>query len=272
MLLSNDDVYCGVYDSTVIRKNQHRSAPRNVECYELELFLSESGASYVNGERHACKRGMLLCAKPGQLRYSEFPVRCSFIRLFPTGKDKDMEALVSELPDCTYIENEADIENLMSLFAKLSAAIVSDNNTVTSRARINALLYEIIYRIVKAFGEMDGELSPKAPVSRIARDTYEFINESYTQNCSLDKIAEAVSASPNHIHAVFTSSFGITPYEYTLKKRIEKAEKLIVAGEKSMLEIALELGFCSQSHFNKMFKAHTGQTPAEYRRALLAHY
>ncbi|MBP3397122.1 MAG: helix-turn-helix transcriptional regulator [Clostridia bacterium] len=55
-------------------------------------------------------------------------------------------------------------------------------------------------------------------------------------------------------------------------RRIEQARRLISAGDKSMLEIALELGFCSQSHFNKVFKKETGMTPAAYRRGMLERY
>ena len=56
------------------------------------------------------------------------------------------------------------------------------------------------------------------------------------------------------------------------KKRVEQAKKQIMAGEKTMLEIALECGFCSQSHFNKVFKEQTALTPVEYRKKLLERY
>ena len=55
-------------------------------------------------------------------------------------------------------------------------------------------------------------------------------------------------------------------------KRVRRAKRLIAAGERSMLEIALETGFCSQSHFNKVFREATGFTPAAYRRRLLEQY
>jgi AraC-like DNA-binding protein len=64
----------------------------------------------------------------------------------------------------------------------------------------------------------------------------------------------------------------MTPYAAVTAKRVEQAQRLIAAGDKSMLEIALELGFCSQSHFNKVFKKETGMTPALYRRSVLARY
>ena len=109
-------------------------------------------------------------------------------------------------------------------------------------------------------------------MSRVAREAREYINENYTQDCSLSKIAEAVRVSPNYLHTAFSRGFGVTPYEYALRKRLEKAKRLIMAGEKSMLEIALELGFCSQSHFNKLFKEREGVTPAQYRAGILSRY
>ncbi len=271
MLAPYNDIYCGIYDSDIIRKNQSRSEPRKVSCYELEFFHSEGGKSHINGRAYNCRRGMLLCAKPGQIRYSDFPVRCSFIRFFPTGIDRETEEIISRFPDCAYIADNAKTEYIMSLFSKLAAAIVSEDSGELQRLRINSLFYEIIYRIAAEFsgGIL---LSASAPLGRIARDTYEYINENYTQDCSLERIAEAVSASPNYIHTVFKQSLGITPYEFVVRKRIEKAEKLIAAGEMSMLEIALDVGFCSQSHFNKMFKMKTGQTPAQYRKNLLEQY
>ena len=82
-------------------------------------------------------------------------------------------------------------------------------------------------------------------------------------------IADAVQISPNHLHMVFSRETGMTPFEYVLKKRIAHAQRLIMAADKSMLEIALKTGFCSQSHFNKAFRATTGTTPLQYRKQLL---
>ena len=100
-------------------------------------------------------------------------------------------------------------------------------------------------------------------------DIEEYINENYRGDCSLKAIAAAVQISPNHLHVVFKRETGVTPFAYVLKKRIVHAQRLIVTGEMSMLEIALESGFCSQSHFNKAFRAATGVTPVQYRKNLL---
>ena len=272
MLYAENDIYCGIFDSAILRKNAQKSQDRTVTCYEIELFHTNSGVSYVNDQKHPVRRGMILCTKPNQIRHSDFPVRCSFIRIFSEGAHRTgLQDILERLPDCLYLENEGTIEHLLGLFRKLQSCFVSSSQNDELTVKINGLFYEILYHFLRLCNET-AELPTSIPVSGIARDAYEFVNENYTGDCSLRRIAEALNISPNYLHTVFVRNIGITPFEYVTQKRIEKAKKLIMAGEKTMLEISMEIGFCSQSHFNKVFKEKTGQTPVEYRNALLEQY
>ena len=136
---------------------------------------------------------------------------------------------------------------------------------------INSLFLEILYRILK-ISKGATEEAEKLQVSRVVKEAYEYINENFGGDCSLQTIAAAVHISPNYLHTIFCEQVGMTPFEYVLEKRMEKAKRLIIAGERSMLEIALETGFCSQSHFNKVFKARCGVTPAQYRKTFNYEY
>ena len=267
MLKAEDGVYCGVFDSSILRKAQIKSTDRTVQCYELEIFHAQAGTSYVDGSKYPTRRGMLLCAKPGQIRHSDFPVRCSYIRI-PPGCDDDVEKLLRLLPDCTYLTDEGDIEGLMALFARLSACYIGAASGLINDLRGHYLLMEILYRVSRLCLGERGDIAG-VPVGRITREAYEYINENYRGDCSLRAIAAAVQISPNHLHVVFTRETGMTPFAYVLKKRIAHAQRLILAGEMSMLEIALETGFCSQSHFNKAFRDALGVTPVQYRKKLL---
>jgi len=269
MLTQNEDIYCGIFDSSIIRKNEFQSSEREVTCFEIELFHSQSGTSHINGKAYPIRRGMLLCSKPGQIRYSDFPLKCSFIRIWENNLDPRLQRLLNELPDVRYIDSEAEIEQLIMLFKKLGSYFISTASEA-SELRINSIFFEILSRIAQ--NEAEAEYGVGQGVGGTIRAAYEYINENFAKSCSLSEIAQAVNISPNHLHRVFTDAIGMTPYEYVIKKRIEKAKKLIMAGEKSMLEIALEIGFCSQSHFNKVFRKVTGKTPVEYRKELLSQY
>ena len=101
MYLLTEDLQCGVLDSAILRRDHVKSQDREVIYYELELFHTASGISYVANGRYPIRRGMLICAKPGQIRHSEFPVKCSFLRI-ELGKDADIDRLLSAASDCHF--------------------------------------------------------------------------------------------------------------------------------------------------------------------------
>ena len=145
MLLTENELSSSVFDSSVIRGQRPRSQERKVECFELELFHSDSGTSHINGKAYPAKRGMLLCAKPGSIRYSDFPVRCSFIRVFRTkGKTEDIEAILSRLPDCMYVEDTQLTEELLSLFARLSSYLISSSLDTHELIKANSTFLAIL--------------------------------------------------------------------------------------------------------------------------------
>ena len=272
MFLPKDELQCGVFDSTVLRGNRVKSPERYVVNYELELFHREGGVSHVEGDAYLQRRGMLLCAKPGQVRYSDYPARCSYIRIQPQ-KDSEVDRLLASAPDCMYIDEENAVEELMGLFSRLCSILIgaSPEKELLNGLRANGILMDILYRVGRLWqGSVDA--TAKTPLHRIAADAYEYLNEHYAEDCSLKTVAAALHVSPNYLHSVFLREVGVTPFAYVIDKRVRRAKRLIAAGEKPMLEIALETGFCSQSHFNKVFREITGYTPAAYRRRLLEQY
>lgn len=272
MLLPKEEFECGVFDSAVLRGIKGKSADRLVVHYELELFHKERGASHVDGNTYPVRRGMLLCAKPRQIRYSDFPVRCSYIRIRPK-KDSEIDRILMAAPDCIYIAEEREVEELMGLFTRLSTVLIGNDRKgeTVSSLYANAILLNILYRLSRLW-QGSVEADAKTPIHRLVADAYEYINEHYVEACSLKEIAAALHVSPNYLHAVFSREVGITPFACVTEQRVRRAKRLIAAGEKTMQEIALEVGFCSQSHFSKVFKDQTGLTPVAYRRRLLEQY
>ncbi len=272
MLTTEKDISCGIFDSSLLRKRQTKSNPRTVVSYELEIFLADGGVSFMNDEHREVRRGMLLCAKPGAVRRSDFPVKCAYIRISEeSARREGIADLLSSLPSYTYIENTAEADEVIALFSKLERRLFAKSEDKLTSLRANALFLDILYRLHKICGESSGTKSAQ-PVGDPLHAAREYIIEHFSEGCSLERIAREVGLSPNYLHTAFKEAFGETPYEYVTKMRIEKAKRLIAAGRESMLEIALETGFCSQSHFGKIFKSRTGMTPKEYRGSIVDIY
>jgi AraC family transcriptional regulator len=83
---------------------------------------------------------------------------------------------------------------------------------------------------------------------------------------SLNVLAELVDLSPRHLCRSFKRATGTSLYQYILKERIERSKALLRIGNTSVAEVALSVGFSSQSHFADAFRKHTGTTPGGFLR------
>lgn len=78
--------------------------------------------------------------------------------------------------------------------------------------------------------------------------------------------AERVFLSPNYFGDLIKKETGKTPQEYIQNKIIDTAKDLLLGSDKTITQIAYELGFQYSQHFNRVFKKHTGHSPNEYRK------
>lgn len=88
----------------------------------------------------------------------------------------------------------------------------------------------------------------------------------YSSGLSLDCLAELVHMSPNYFSKFFKDVMGVTVTAYIARRRVDHACMLLQTTELSMTEISISSGFSTVSHFNKVFKEHTGKTPLPVRR------
>jgi len=93
------------------------------------------------------------------------------------------------------------------------------------------------------------------------KNSLDFINDNYLENITLEQIAKSVFMPKAYFCTVFKKLNGITPWEYVLIKRIEKAIELLKTNDDNILNIALQCGFNNTANFNKIFKRITGTVP-----------
>ena len=95
----------------------------------------------------------------------------------------------------------------------------------------------------------------------------EYIHEHFNQDVKLIELAAIVQISPYHFLRLFKQKMGVTPHQYILQQRIERAKFLLQHSELSLAEIALRVGFCDQSHLTRCFKRLVGITPKQLLQA-----
>lgn len=92
----------------------------------------------------------------------------------------------------------------------------------------------------------------------------EYINEHLHEDIKLIKLSAIAQISPYHFLRLFKQSMGITPHQYILQRRIDKAKYLLQKSELSIADIAFRVGFCDQSHLTQYFKRIVGVTPRQF--------
>ncbi|MCC3606044.1 MAG: helix-turn-helix transcriptional regulator [Microcoleus sp. PH2017_29_MFU_D_A] len=107
----------------------------------------------------------------------------------------------------------------------------------------------------------DGLSKPKLQQVR------EYINEHLHQEIKLIELAAIAQISPYHFLRLFKQSTGLTPHQYILQRRIDKAKYLLQESKLSIAEIAFRVGFCDQSHLTRCFKRLLGMTPKQFLSA-----
>lgn len=81
------------------------------------------------------------------------------------------------------------------------------------------------------------------------------------------RLAAECNISEVYFRKLFTKHFGISPKQFTIDLRIQKAKQLLSEGVLSVSAISEQCGFSNPYHFCRLFKQRTGITPSEYRKA-----
>ena len=80
-------------------------------------------------------------------------------------------------------------------------------------------------------------------------------------------LATAVRLDPCYFTRLFRTTFGESPLRYVTKRRIERAQNLMLSTNWPLSQIALDCGFADQAHFSRLFRRIAGDSPRAWRRA-----
>jgi AraC family transcriptional regulator len=102
------------------------------------------------------------------------------------------------------------------------------------------------------------------PLPRMRR-LLEYIEAHLDGELKLEQLAAEVGVSAFHFAHLFRASTGVTPHQYVLGQRVERAKLLLKVPHLTIAEIAAGTGFSSATNFVRSFRMRTGATPGEWR-------
>jgi len=141
----------------------------------------------------------------------------------------------------------------------LHKALIEDADPLEIESRFIATLAQLI----KRYGEVRQVERPLGQERDAVRRARLYLENNFAQPISLSDLAEQVALSPYHLLRVFHDEVGLPPHAYLQDVRIRRAQRLIELGY-ALADVALAVGFSSQSHLTRRFKQIVGVTPGQY--------
>lgn len=127
---------------------------------------------------------------------------------------------------------------------------------------IGAAIERLNLQLVDEKAEREEEQSEGALLPRIVG----YLKEHLSEEITLQKLSELFHLNPNYISKRFKEQTGVNYSAYLTKLRLDRAKALLMSTDRSINEIAEDVGFRDYRVFTKVFKEREGQSPSIYRK------
>lgn len=155
------------------------------------------------------------------------------------------------------VEGGADLSKIFGM----NYQFISELNNINDIDDLSYWILKVLNRFTENVIHLD---QSKNPVK--FKEAIQFINSHYMEPISLDRVSHEIGLSPKYFSSLFKKEKGKSFTEYVNTLRVDEAKRLLSLTNRTILDIALTIGFEDQSYFSKVFKKITGLSPNAYRK------
>jgi CheY-like chemotaxis protein len=153
----------------------------------------------------------------------------------------------------------------------LTGQVLTERDIARLNRGVATVLSKGLFSLEETLTHVDTALERNRKLSgeaqRLVRQAMAYIHEHYTASISRTDLARHVSLSDDYLTACFRQEVGITPIAYLNRYRVQQAQRLLSDTDKTITEIAMEVGFSDSGYFSRVFRREVGVSPVTYRRA-----
>ena len=240
-------------------------------CYEIGFCESGDGLFLSEGHYFSVSPGDCLFLAPGHRHYSRSltksnTCRCWFVYL-------KQEAVLPLLPKAPH----ADIPTVIRPTEHPQAAALLRELVLRAQdqdpLRERALSLGLALFLTEANRWFSQAHTPPSPAAHAPDDVItkmaEYLSLHYRDNTSSAELAKLCHLSTSQLRRRFTALYGMPPIAYRNAIRTHLASELLLRTNRSIADIAEQLGYPSPSDFYRMFRKDYGTSPSDYRKQQL---
>ena len=140
------------------------------------------------------------------------------------------------------------------------------NNSKGRDAKLLGLLYNFLACLIEAAGAGATEYEAENRKELYVKKAVEYISMNYSRNISIREISRYIGLDRSYLSSVFKECLGVSPRDFLINYRLEKACELMAGSSLSIGEIARSVGYEDPLVFSKAFRQSKGLCPREYRK------
>jgi AraC family transcriptional regulator len=159
------------------------------------------------------------------------------------------------------------LQRLRSAVAEIYTALNETLRDERSKAAECLQRAEAMLETVEQRGVAASATAPRGLAPWQIRRVLTYVDSNLDTPIRNKDLAAVARLSEFHFNVAFRKSVGHSPHEYLIRRRMERAQGLMLSTDKALSEIAAECGLADQSHFTRLFRRFVGESPAAWRRA-----
>jgi AraC family transcriptional regulator len=175
---------------------------------------------------------------------------------------------VAETADVNHVELLPIINPSDPLIYGIGLALKTEleSGGIGGRLYVDAMTTALMAHLWRSYSVQKYSPPPivKGLPRQILQQVVDYIHEHLDQDLTLAQLAAIAHMSPSYFSRLFKQSTGLSPHQYVIQCRIDRAKQLLLRRELSIAEISDCLGFTHQSHFSHHFKRIVGSSPKTF--------
>lgn len=251
-----------------VAKENYSVGPRVIECYSFHFVLSGALTLSSKGETVTLTKESMFCLFPDE-KHSywvheydpEAPLRLHWLAF----NGAQAESLVERLgmtKQKPYLRNKLTDE--ISELLKTCMKRMGDWQQKDGDLQLQIMLYQLF--------ELLSRPLPNVPEDKDwLNSCLQYMESHYAEGITVADIASFTGMHRSHLSSRFKHSFGISPREYLIKLKMERAGEMLQSRTLSVTDIALSLGYTDLYTFSRAFSTYYGMSPTDYRSRMHTH-
>ncbi len=248
--------------------------------FELVIVLNGTGMHITNQGSKEIKAGDVFCVKPGQAHgFSKVDnlvlTNIMLLNSFLYDSDYDLKeitgfstlfeplsrAVAATQPIQSFNLNKFQLFEIQAIIESVKQEITNQN--LGYKIQVHTLLIQLIMYLLRVFNNRNFSSSTEntSAVSLIA-----FMEKNYKTNISMPELTDMSNMSESSVLRTFKRITGYAPFVYQNRLRMFDASNQLTQTNKTVTEIAYDLGYNDSNYFCRCFRKFMNMSPTEYRK------